>query len=326
MNKLTKLLGVLLLTSCSKTALVQDVDSGTSSIISKTNYTDGKSGGIAIDFVSSENMVSFSQNLFDERDTLEVTYITRTQNFDSLVWVFQGAEPLLQTANATYTVSTTQYIDSNEQEQSVYGGIKSTVPYSMTIPYRTFGKFDVLHGASNSRFVDTRLLNDYVEVKYEDNRQDWEAWESSGVVGWVSTEEDTFSLCMESLVAFYTNQEIVRIKKPFTGFRDIRKNLIFDFKYAFQVFPNQDSGAPKLGLSLYPSESIPAGLSADDIPNLWENSNVERTEFRQVVIELPQVEEFSLIFTKYPGDLNENGEPLYPFTACIRNLRIVPSG
>ena len=326
MKKLTILLGVLMVTACSKTTLVQDTESGTSSIIAKTKYTDGNSGGITIDFVSSENRVSFTQNLFDDRDTLEVTYITKTQNFDSLVWVFQGAEPFLQTANSTYTVSTTQYIESSEEEQSVFGGIKSTVPYSMTVPYRIFGKYDVLHGASNSRFVDTRLFNDYVEIVYEDNREDWEAWESSGVEGWVSTQADTFSLCMESLVAFYTNQEIVRIRKPFTGFRGIRKKLIFEFKYAFQVFPNQDSGAPKLGLSLYPSKSIPAGLSADDIPNLWENSNVERTEFRQVVIELPQVEEFSLIFTKYPGDLNENGEPLYPFTACIRNLRIVPSG
>ena len=325
MNKLTILLGVLMVTACSKTTLVQDTESGTSSIIAKTNYTDGNSGGITIDFVSSENRVSFSQNLFDDRDTLEVTYITKTQNFDSLVWVFQGAEPFLQTANTTYTVSTTQYIESSKEEQSVFGGIKSAVPYSMTVPYRTFGKYDVLHGASNSRFVDTRLFNDYVEIVYEDNREDWEAWESSGAEGWVSTEADTFSLCMESLVAFYTNREIARIKKPFTGFGGIRKNLIFGFKYAFQVFPNQDSGAPKLGLSLYPSESIPAGLSADDIPNLWENSNVERTEFRQVVIELPQVEEFSLIFTKYPGDLNEDGQPLYPFTACIRNLRIIPS-
>ena len=101
--------------------------------------------------------------------------------------------------------------------------------------------------------------------------------------------------------------------------------MIFEFKYDFQIFPNQDMGSPKLGLSMYPSSSIPAGLSSEDIPALWEDGNPDRTEFRQVVIELPQVEEFTLVFTKYLGDLNASDLSKYPFTACIRNLRIVPA-
>ena len=61
-------------------------------------------------------------------------------------------------------------------------------------------------------------------------------------------EKADFSICLESFVAFYTNPKVVRIKKPFTGFRGIRKKLIFEFKYDFQIFPNQDTGSRKLGL------------------------------------------------------------------------------
>jgi hypothetical protein len=33
-----------------------------------------------------------------------------------------------------------------------------------------------------------------------------------------------------------------------------------------------------------------------------------------------------LVFTKYLGDTDEEGTPIYPFTACIRNMRIIPWG
>lgn len=311
--------------SCTKTPLVPAPEDVVSSIIAKTTYTDGNSGSIEADFISSENRVSFSQNLIDERDTLEITYITKTRNFDSLVWVFQGADPITTTGSITYTVSTTRYLNNQIDEQSVFGGIKTTIPFSVTVPYRVFGKYDVFHGGSNNRVLDTQQSEDYVEIFYKDNREDWEAWESAGTVGWAFPPEGTFSTCLESLVAFYTNAEITRIIKPFTGFGTGRKNLIFEFKYDFQIFPNQDMGSPKLGISMFPSGSIPAGLSSEDIPALWQDGNPDRTEFRQIVIELPQVDEFTLVLTKYPGDLTSNGTPKYPFTACIRNLRIVPA-
>ena len=206
--------------ACSKTTLIQPTADIGSTIISTTNYTDGYNGRMDIQFISSDNLVSFSQSLLEERDTLQITYITKTQNFDSLVWVFQGAEPLVETANSSYTVSTTHYLGNEIEEQSVYGGIKSTIPYSITIPYRVFGKYDVFHGASNRIAVDSKIENDYVQISYKDDRQNWESWESSGAVGWKSPPagDGDFSICLESLVAFYTNSEVVRIKKPFTGF------------------------------------------------------------------------------------------------------------
>lgn len=318
------LIVLFLCVSCTKTSLVPAPEDTVSTIIARTNYTDGNSGSIDSDFISSDNRVSFSQNLVDERDTLEITYITKTRNFDSLVWVFQGADPITTTGSITYTVSTTNYLSSRIDEQTVYGGIKSSIPFSVTVPYRFFGKYDVLHGASNSRVLDTEKSEDYVEIFYNDDRQNWTSWESVGSVGWAFPPEGTFSTCMESLVAFYTNTGVTKIAKSFTGFGTGRKNLIFEFKYDFQIFPNQDMGSPKLGISMYPSATIPAGLSSEDIPALWENGNVDRTEFRQVVIELPQVDDFTLVLTKYPGDLNDNDQPRYPFTACIRNLRIIP--
>ena len=325
MNKLLLLVCVLLISSCTKTSLIQLPAEQGNSIISKTSYTDGNGGGIESEFLSSDNKISFSQNLLEERDTLEITFITQSQNLDSLVWVFQGAEPILETANASYTVSTTHYLDSKIEEQAVYGGIKTSIPYSVTVPYRVFGNYDVFHGASNSFAIDTSLEEDYVMISYNDDRENWEVWNSgSANSGWVSPPEGTFSVCMESLVGFHTNQEAVRIKKPFTGFGTSRKNLIFEFKYDFQIFPSQDTGAPKLGVSMYPSAEIPGNLTAEDIPNLWDNGDAKRTEFRQVIVELPQVEEFTLVFTKYPGEIDEEGLPIYPFTACIRNIRIVP--
>ena len=311
--------------SCTKTPLIPAPENTVSNIIAKTSYTDGNAGSIEADFISSDNQISFSQNLVDERDTLKVTFITKTRNFDSLIWVFQGADPITTTGSITYTVSTTNFLGNSIEEQSVFGGIKTTIPFSVTVPYRNFGKFDVFHGASNSRVLDTEQSEDYVEIFYKDNRENWEAWESAGTVGWAFPPEGTFSTCLESLVAFYTNTEVTRIAKPYTGFGSGRKNLIFEFKYDFQIFPNQDMGSPKLGLSMYPSSSIPAGLSSEDIPALWEDGNPDRTVFRQVVVELPQVEEFTLVFTKYLGDLNASDLSKYPFTACIRNLRIVPA-
>ena len=76
---------------------------------------------------------------------------------------------------------------------------------------------------------------------------------------------------------------------------------------------------------MFPSETIPTGLTSEDIPNLWEDGNIDRTDFRQVVVELPQVDSFSLVFSKYLGDIDDEGAPIYPFTACIRNVRIVPT-
>jgi hypothetical protein len=326
MKKLYFFTAYLLMAACSKTTLIQPTADIGSTIISTTNYTDGYNGSMDIQFISSENLVSFSQSLLEERDTLQITYITKTQNFDSLVWVFQGAEPLVETANSSYTVSTTHYLGNEIEEQSVYGGIKSTIPYSITIPYRVFGKYDVFHGASNRLAVESKIENDYVQISYKDDRQNWESWESSGIVGWKfpPAGDGDFSICLESLVAFYTNSEVVRIKKPFTGFGGNRKKLIFEFKYDFQIFPSQDKGSRKLGLSMFPSETIPTGLTSEDIPNLWEDGDINRTEFRQVVVELPQVDSFSLVFTKYLGDTDEEGTPIYPFTACIRNMRIIP--
>ena len=58
---------------------------------------------------------------------------------------------------------------------------------------------------------------------------------------------------------------------------------------------------------------------------LWFNSSNESTEFRQVVIPLPLISDFSLKFTKYPSVVNSMGRQAYPFNLCIRNIKIVPS-
>ena len=57
---------------------------------------------------------------------------------------------------------------------------------------------------------------------------------------------------------------------------------------------------------------------------LWSDSTYDVTEFRQVVVPLPLIPNFRLSFTKFPSVLNNNGIQRYPFSVCIRNVKIVP--
>ena len=91
--------------------------------------------------------------------------------------------------------------------------------------------------------------------------------------------------------------------------------------------PNVIDTNTKISLSYKPIITLGGGLTPDETEpyELWSDATYEVTRFRQIIIPLPNLSDFDLIFTKYPSALNENDEQLHPFTVCIRNIRIVAS-
>ena len=139
----------------------------------------------------------------------------------------------------------------------------------------------------------------------------------------------TFSACENSIVGFYDNDDFtltepIEISKEFSNFGTSKKNLVFEYKIDFIVPPLISNNLKRISLGYTPNLSLTSSITVED-GELWFNSSNESTEFRQVVIPLPLISDFSLKFTKYPSVVNSMGRQAYPFNLCIRNIKIVPS-
>ena len=82
----------------------------------------------------------------------------------------------------------------------------------------------------------------------------------------------------------------------------------------------------KVSLSYNPVIDLGSGISSSTLSGsyeLWSDSSYDITNFRQIVIPLPNLTDFDLIFTKYPSVLDEQNNQKHPFTVCVRGIRIV---
>ena len=174
------------------------------------------------------------------------------------------------------------------------------------------------------------------------NSTNVDSWKisSAAPIGWVAPADTYVYLpCEESLVAFHTlrdpdtgeilatNNDNHTLSKSFRSFGDEPKNLVFEYKIDFIALPTVVDIDPKISLSYNPIITLGNGLSPveTDPYELWSDVTYGVTRFKQVIIPLPNMSDFDLVFTKYPSALNANDEQLHPFTVCIRNIRIVAS-
>ena len=299
-------------------------------IIAPSGNPDHKTGPVQASFLSSNSVFSLASSTLSDLD-FPVRFISTAQNNNSFVWIFEGS-----TASPT----------------TLRGNTSSASSVATQVFYQKLGSFDVVHAVANKTDFNFIRKKDYVSIEFRDNltidSTDDDSWtvlpaESNGWIapGASSTPSKTYTYapCEESLVAFHTlrnqvtgevlgaNNDNHKLSKSFRSFGDEPKNLVFEYKIDFVALPTVVDENPKISLSYNPiitpgSGSIPFET---DPYELWSDVTYDVTRFRQVIIPLPNLSDFDLVFIKYPSALNENGEQLHPFTVCIRDIRIVAS-
>jgi len=291
-------------------------------IIAPSGNPDHKTGPVQASFLSSNSVFSVASSTLSNL-AFPVTFISTTQNNDSIVWIFEGS-----TASPT----------------TLRGNISSPSSVATQVIYRKLGSFDVVHAVANKTDFNVIRKKDYVSYEFRDNLtidpNNEDSWEVTSEVpnGWIAPSDAfSYSACEESLVAYHTitlpatstlNRNANHVlEKSFRSFGEEQKNLVFEYKIDFVALPTVIDTNPKISLSYNPIITLGGGLTADETEpyELWSDATYEVTRFRQVIIPLPNLSDFDLIFTKYPSALNENDEQLHPFTVCIRNIRIVAS-
>jgi hypothetical protein len=212
--------------------------------------------------------------------------------------------------------------------------------------YQKLGSFDVVHAVANKTDFNVIRKKNYVSYEFRDNltidATNDDSWTvlSAEPIGWIAPADTyVYAPCEESLVAFHTlrnpdtgevldtNNDNHILSKSFRSFGDEPKNLVFEYKIDFIALPTVVDINPKISLSYNPIIALGSGLNPveTDPYELWSDVTYEVTRFRQVIIPLPNLSDFDLVFTKYPSALNENDQQMHPFTVCIRNIRIVAS-
>ncbi len=304
-----------------------DSNSEKNEIISPTGDPDGKVGELEATFLSSKNKFTFSKSSLSS-DTFTVSYVSTAQNFDVFKWIFQGG---YTSSGSSTTSSGTTIIEGNINDPNTSSQIGVSVEYR-----NGFGRYDVTHAVANSGSFDINMEKDYVTYEYLD---DLRVQSQSNPNGWINTSglwyspsdisTATFSVCENSIVGFYDNDDFtltepIDITKEFSNFGTIKKNLVFEYKIDFIVLPAISNNLKRISLGFTPNLS---SISSNTIEagELWSNSSNESTEFRQVILPLPLISDFSLSFTKHPSVINANGRQAYPFNVCLRNIKIVPS-
>ena len=304
-----------------------DSNSEKNEIISPTGDPDGKVGELEATFLSSKNKFTFSKSSLSS-DTFTVSYVSTAQNFDVFKWIFQGG---YTSSGSSTTSSGTTIVEGNINDPNTSSQIGVSVEYR-----NGFGRYDVTHAVANSGSFDINMEKDYVTYEYLD---DLRVQSQSNPNGWINTSglwyspsdisTATFSVCENSIVGFYDNDDFtltepIDITKEFSNFGTIKKNLVFEYKIDFIVLPAISNNLKRISLGFTPNLS---SISSNTIEagELWSNSSNESTEFRQVILPLPLISDFSLSFTKHPSVINANGRQAYPFNVCLRNIKIVPS-
>ena len=312
--------------SCSKEFVPPvDPDDQTtiSSIIGPSNNADHKSGSVEASFLSTNSTFKVASSTLSSV-AFPVTFISTSENNDSIVWIFEGS-----TASPT----------------TLRGNISSPSSVATRVYYQNFGTFDVVHAVANKTNIDIIREKDYVTYEFQDNltidSTNDDSWEvpSAESVGWIAPNADYFYAgCKDALISFHTlrdqntgdilpNNNVNHVlSKSFRSFGTKPKNLVFEYKMEFIALPSVIDSNMKVSLSFNPVIDLGSGISSSTLSEpyeLWSDSGYDVTNFRQVVIPLPNLTDFDLIFTKYPSVLDNENSQLHPFTVCIRGIRIV---
>ena len=328
MRRLIYIIGISFLASHCTPEFVPDsiLDDESNAIILPTGDPNGRKGEVEASFLSSQNKFTFSESTMSS-ETFRVSYVTTAQNFDIFKWVFEGG---YTDVGSTTTVSGTTTIEGNLNDEETASQV------AVLIEYRDgFGRYDMMHAVANSDNFDVVSIKDFVTYEYLDDLEvqpdgDSSAWENpqEGWFGPSANSTVTYTPCPNAMVGYYQSNigavdEPSVLSKEFSNFGTSPKNLVFEYKFEFLVLPNSPDENKKISLGYTP---IVAGSSSVTIEpgELWSDSTYDVTEFRQVVVPLPLIPNFRLSFTKFPSELNSNGLQRYPFSICIRNIKIVP--
>lgn len=314
-------------------------------VLLPTEDPSGQTGEVTASFLSSEHDFTFSESNMSST-TLRVSYVTTARNFDVFKWVFEGG------TSPTDIGSTTTVSGTNEYFLTIEGNLQDDTAdqIGVLVEYRDgFGRYDVTHAVANSTNVDVNLQKHYVTYEYLDDLQTQQGsstqststvWingsDSQGNVleGWFGPDPSengtvTYGPCADALVGFYqtingNQNEITSISKDFSGFGRQPKNLVFEYKLEFLILPTTNEEYKKISLAYTPI--VPGVTNNVELTptELWEDSTLDVTDYRQVVIPLPLIENFRLSFNKHPSILNEQGQQRFPFNVCIRDVRIIP--
>ena len=293
-------------------------------IIAPSGDPDHKTGPLQASFLSTNSVFSVASSTLSNSN-FPITFISTAQNNDSIVWIFEGS-----TASPT----------------TLRGNASSPSAVATQVFYQKLGSFDVVHAVANKTDFNVIRKKNYVSYEFRDNMTidatNDDSWTvlSAEPIGWIAPADTyVYAPCEESLVAFHTlrnpdtgevldtNNDNHTLSKSFRSFGDEPKNLVFEYKIDFIALPTVVDINPKISLSYNPIIALGSGLNPveTDPYELWSDVTYEVTRFRQVIIPLPNLSDFDLVFTKYPSALNENDDQLHPFTVCIRDIRIVAS-
>ena len=301
-----------------------EADTNLLAIIAPSGNPDHKTGSVQASFLSSNSVFTVASSTLSNLD-FPVTFISTAQNNDSIVWIFEGS-----TASPT----------------TLRGNASSPSAVATQVFYQKLGSFDVVHAVANKTDFNVIRKKNYVSYEFRDNltidATNDDSWTvlSAEPIGWIAPADTyVYAPCEESLVAFHTlrnpdtgevldtNNDNHTLSKSFRSFGDEPKNLVFEYKIDFIALPTVVDINPKISLSYNPIIALGSGLNPveTDPYELWSDVTYDVTRFRQVIIPLPNLSDFDLVFTKYPSALNENDDQLHPFTVCIRDIRIVAS-
>ncbi len=312
--------------SCSKEFVPPadfDDETNTSSIIGPTNNANHKSGPVEANFLSTSSVITVASSTLSSM-SFPVTFISTSENNDSIVWIFEGS-----TASPT----------------TLRGNISSPSSVATRVYYQEFGRYDVVHAVSNKTDIDIIKKKDYVTYEFLDNltidSSNEDSWEviSEESIGWIAPNDEYFYAgCKDALISFHTLRDQITgnilpnnnvdhtLTKSFRSFGTKPKNLVFEYKMEFIDLPSVIDSDMKVSLSYNPVIDLGSGISSSTLSEsheLWSDSSYDVTNFRQIVIPLPNLRDFDLIFTKYPSVLDEQNNQKHPFTVCVRGIRIV---
>lgn len=321
---------LLLVCSCTPEFVPQSLlDEEANAVIRPTEDPNGRKGEVEASFLSSEHNFTITNSMMPNDTVFRVSYVTTSKNFDLFKWVFEGGTT---SVGSTTTSSGTTTVEGNINDATTSAQVAVLVEYDSI-----FGRYDMKHAVANSDSFDILSIKDYVTFEYQDDlqmRSDSIPWgwnnPQDGWFGPSANSTVTFSPCENAMVGYYIangagEDEISRIEKEFSNFGTKEKNLVFEYKMQFLVLPNNPDENVKVSLGYTP---LVSGIGSVTIEpgELWSDASYDVTEFRQVVVPLPIIPNFRLNFDKYPSVLNSSGQQRYPFSVCIRNLRIVPGG
>ena len=326
-NLISLFLSSAFLFSCTKEFVPpEDTEADTNllAIIAPSGNPDHKTGSVQASFLSSNSVFTVASSTLSNLE-FPVTFISTAENNDSIVWIFEGS-----TASPT----------------TLRGNASSPSAVATQVFYQKLGSFDVVHAVANKTDFNVIRKKNYVSYEFRDNltidATNDDSWTvlSAEPIGWIAPADSyVYAPCEESLVAFHTlrnpdtgevldtNNDNHTLSKSFRSFGDEPKNLVFEYKIDFIALPTVVDINPKISLSYNPIIALGSSLNPveTDPYELWSDVTYEVTRFRQVIIPLPNLSDFDLVFTKYPSALNENDDQLHPFTVCIRDIRIVAS-